>query len=841
MNHIHTPKIVVLGMMSKMPVAGIVWLTMQYVIGFRRLGFDVYYVEAHARTPSMFIEREDEDGSARAAAFIDSVMRRFDLGDRWAFHALHDDGRCYGLSEPRLKELYRSAALIVNMHGGTQPLPEHYATGRLLYLGTDPVEVEIQLHDGVQETIDFLAPHFAFFTWGMNYGNPDCRVPISNRFDFRPTRQPVALDLWQPYGAGNGQLFTTVGNWRQIWREVKFQGETYRWSKHYEFLKFLDLPARTNQPFELALSSYEEKDKRLLESKGWRVRHSLDFSLDIDAYSAYIGGSRGEFTVAKDQNVRLRSGWFSDRSATYLAAGRPVITQETGFSNVLPTGQGLFGFTTLDEVVEAVERINADYGQHRRAATALAREYFSYDVVLPQLLADIGLSPAAGRLRGTPIDHCHPHVGIHSPATLFSADLAIIPVGRNPTILPEATIQKVLEHHISTFPIYPVDVAQHSRSRRASILIVTCNGLVYTRLCLESLLANTDASNYEVIVVDNASADGTPAYLHNLSRRNPQLRVVFNESNRGFAPANNQALALATGDVLVLLNNDTIVPPEWLTRLVEHLDDPAVGLLGPVTNRTCNEAQIDISYRTYGEFVRFTQDYTRSHTGELFDIPIAAMFCLAMRSEVYQRIGPLDERFEVGMFEDDDYAMRARAAGYRVVCAEDVFVHHFGQASFGNLVAGGEFARLLQANRTRFEAKWGVVWEQHRHRPSLQYAQLSERIQSIVQTALPTDATVLVISKGDDELLKLSGRSAHHFPQMEDGRYAGHYPADSDEAITHLEALRVNGAEFLLFPSTAFWWLEHYQAFKQYLENNYKVIVHQEDTCLIFALCECGL
>src|SRR5206468_10379015 len=129
-----------------------------------------------------------------------------------------------------------------------------------------------------------------------------------------------------------------------------------------------------------------DADKAMLESNGWRVRHALDFSMDLDRYCEYIAGSRGEFTVAKDQNIRLRSGWFSDRSATYLAAGRPVITQETGFSNILPTGAGLFGFATLDEAAAAVERINADYDRHSRAAAGLARGYFSSEVVLNQLL-----------------------------------------------------------------------------------------------------------------------------------------------------------------------------------------------------------------------------------------------------------------------------------------------------------------------------------------------------------------------------------------------------------------------------------------------------------------------
>ena len=391
MNIVHKKKIVLLGMMSRIPVAGVVWQTVHYLVGLERLGYEVYYVEAHGSTPVSFVANKGEDGSDKAAAFIDRVMRRFDLAGRWAFQAFHTDGRCYGMSEGRLKELYQSAALIINLHGGTIPLPEHSATGRLIYIETDPVDIQIELHDRVQQTIDFLAPHCAFFSFGENFGNHDCKLPLPERFHFRPTRQPVVLDFWQHPGNGQADTFTTIANWRQPHRRVRFQGEVYHWSKHYEFLKVLDLPGRTRQPFELALASFQNEDRQLLEAKGWQVRPALDFSTDLDEYRSYITGSRGEFTVAKDQNIRLRTGWFSDRSATYLAAGRPVITQETGFSNILPTGAGLFAFSTLDDIVAAVDRINADYGRHSRAATNVAREYFDADVVLKKLLTEVGL------------------------------------------------------------------------------------------------------------------------------------------------------------------------------------------------------------------------------------------------------------------------------------------------------------------------------------------------------------------------------------------------------------------------------------------------------------------
>ncbi|MDQ6860275.1 MAG: hypothetical protein M3032_03855, partial [Verrucomicrobiota bacterium] len=179
---------------------------------------------------------------------------------------------------------------------------------------------------------------------------------------------------------------------------MTLDGEVYYWSKHWEFMKFLDLPKLTHERFELALSSYEKADQELLESHGWRVAHALDFSGEMDAYRDYICSSRGEWTVAKDQNVRLRSGWFSDRAATYLAAGRPVITQETGFSNVLPTGCGLFAFSTRDEIVSAVGEIRGDYARQSERAIEIARAYFEAATVLSKLLTEGGVAlPNRGR------------------------------------------------------------------------------------------------------------------------------------------------------------------------------------------------------------------------------------------------------------------------------------------------------------------------------------------------------------------------------------------------------------------------------------------------------------
>ena len=242
-------RIVLLGMMSRMPVAGVVWQTLHYLVGLERLGYDAYYVEAHARTPSMFMELPDDDGAGRAAAFLGGVFERFGFADRWAYHALHAQGHCYGMSRQQLDALYRSAALIMNLHGGTEPRPEHVATDRLVYLETDPVEVQIQLAAGRKETIEYLRPHCAYFTFAENYGRPDCELPVSSDFNFLPTRQPVVVDFWTDTGITPGDRYTTIGNWRQQWREVRLGGETYSWSKHLEFSKFLDVPARAGPRF----------------------------------------------------------------------------------------------------------------------------------------------------------------------------------------------------------------------------------------------------------------------------------------------------------------------------------------------------------------------------------------------------------------------------------------------------------------------------------------------------------------------------------------------------------------------------------------------------------------
>jgi GT2 family glycosyltransferase len=258
---------------------------------------------------------------------------------------------------------------------------------------------------------------------------------------------------------------------------------------------------------------------------------------------------------------------------------------------------------------------------------------------------------------------------------------------------------------------------------RASIVILTHDNQAFSRMCLMSVLENTEYPNYEVIVVDNASSDGTVGDLQGLAGRFPNIKVILNDYNAGFGPGNNQGLLAATGDIFVLLNNDTIVPRGWLTRLGRHLEDANLGIIGPGTNRSCNEAQIDIPYQTYSQFQEVARSQGQRHEGERYPIRMPMMFCAAFRRDTYERIGPLDERFEIGMFEDEDYALRAKAAGLRVAWTPEVYVHHAYHASVGKLVPTGDYMRLVNLNQGRFEEKWGICWERHRPLPApLQHA-----------------------------------------------------------------------------------------------------------------------
>jgi hypothetical protein len=400
-------KIVVVGTMASEPYAGMAWMNMQIVAGFHRLGHDVYYFETSSTWPYDPVRGTRVCDSEYSVPYLAKVAESFGLGDRWAYRRSFSDKQWFGMPRAKAEALLKDADLVFNIAGASRFKEENLEIGRLVYFGTDPVYHELAYFDGNANTRDIVDEHDDSVTYGENIGTLLCAVPPLPHLRAR-TRQPVLMDLWSGGGKPHDR-FTTVGNWKQDGRDVQFKGETYRWSKHHEFLKFIDLPLRIDATLELATNladpasiKHGEEDVvrtvgmdddagRVLVDNGWKLVAGGAFSQDPWPYRDYIRESHGEFTVARDLNVRLHSGWFSERSACYLAAGKPVITQDTGFSHVLPTGAGLFAFNTMNDILDAFDKIESDYERHSRAALEVAEEYFNSERVLPALLNDLGV------------------------------------------------------------------------------------------------------------------------------------------------------------------------------------------------------------------------------------------------------------------------------------------------------------------------------------------------------------------------------------------------------------------------------------------------------------------
>ena len=388
-------RIVLLGALGQMPFAGVAWQVLHYLEGLRRLGHEVCYVEETGSWPYDPDAETVTDDATAAVRKLGALLRAHGFGDRWAYRNGARPDELHGMSERALAARLAGADVLVNLSGATVLGDRHRAVAIRIYLETDPVTPQLEIDEGHAFTAELLAAHTHHFTFGERIGTPGCAVPVGD-IAYRHTRQPVVLDWWAPDAgdpppAPGGHLrCTTIASWEQAFKDVTWRGERYTWSKRAEFEKLLGVPARVDVTLELALALDDTAQLAALRDAGFAVRPARELSDDPAVYRAYIRGSGAEFTAAKDQNVRLRSGWFSDRTATYLAAGRPAVVQDTGFDAVLPTGEGLLSFRDADEAVAALERVAADPARHGRAALEIAREHFDAATVLARLLRDAG-------------------------------------------------------------------------------------------------------------------------------------------------------------------------------------------------------------------------------------------------------------------------------------------------------------------------------------------------------------------------------------------------------------------------------------------------------------------
>jgi len=386
-------KLIVLGFMGGCPVAGVIWQHLHYIVGLQRLGHEVWYVEDGSRypyDPEAFTITEDFSYAAR---MLERLSRQYGFENRWCFCARYgEEPRTAGAGLSALRDLYRSCDAAFNVCGSHELNDDLRAIRRLIYVESDPGVEQIKIDLGEKATRDYLAEHHVLFTFGEAVGTDRFPVPLHG-IEWLPTRQPVVTDLWH-----NGELppsdavYTSICNWSTSGKkDIEWRGSNYLWSKSLEFLKFVEAPRLCGEIFELATDIKDAGEKSLFERNDWRLVDPHALSIDWDGYRDYIRASKGEFTVAKDQYTRLHTGWFSDRSACYLASGRPVITQETGFTEYYGGREGLLSFRSMDDVVAAAADIRSNYACYSRAALEIARDCFEAEKVLGSLLDRAGL------------------------------------------------------------------------------------------------------------------------------------------------------------------------------------------------------------------------------------------------------------------------------------------------------------------------------------------------------------------------------------------------------------------------------------------------------------------
>ena len=375
-------RIVLLGYMVRGPLAGMTYHHLQYAAGLRKLGHDVLFVEDSGDTeyccydPEKHVVGKDpEYGLAYAKRIFDSTG----LGNNWAYFDKHKNEWHGPLSGNVLDEI-KKADVLINLSLSNTMRDWFMGVPLRAAIDTDPVFTQIRnLTNDDRHAL--TSAHNRFFTFGENFGKTDCRIPRDG-FNWLPTRQPIVPGFWKSE-KDNGK-WTTIMQW-DSYPDRQWNGIHYG-MKSRSINTFLHLPSKLpDERLEIALGGASAPSEELLEA-GWNIVDSLSVSKDTERYKEYIGSSRGEWSVAKHGYVIAKSGWFSERSACYLAAGKPVILQDTGFSEILPCGKGLFTFNEAKEIIDIIEEINGNYPHHCMAASQVAKTYFDFTHVLNGLL-----------------------------------------------------------------------------------------------------------------------------------------------------------------------------------------------------------------------------------------------------------------------------------------------------------------------------------------------------------------------------------------------------------------------------------------------------------------------
>ncbi|HVF97348.1 MAG TPA: glycosyltransferase [Flavisolibacter sp.] len=379
-------RILVMGYIVRGPLGGMAWHHLQYVLGLKEMGHEVLFLEDSDDYPSCYNPENFNvtTDPVYGLAFLDGFLTRFELQDLWAYYDSHTS-RFYGWSEKKVKEFCASADVAINL-SGINPLREWWQNipCRLL-IDTDPVFTQIKhLTDAKQ--MSFAQAHTHFASFGENFGKKGCLIP-EDGFNWLPTRQPVCLHAWKVAELQPQRKWTTVMQW-DSYKTGEYKGEKFG-MKSASFVEYISLPSlAAPDTFELALGS-QSAPRNNLRALGWTIVDPVTKTKTPEDYQRYLAESKGEWTVAKQGYVISNSGWFSERTLNYMASGKPVVVQDTGFSAFLPIGEGLLPFTNIEEAVVQLKKANTDYATHAKAARKFVEEHFEAGAVLQALLSQI--------------------------------------------------------------------------------------------------------------------------------------------------------------------------------------------------------------------------------------------------------------------------------------------------------------------------------------------------------------------------------------------------------------------------------------------------------------------
>jgi len=382
-------RIVVTGLIGQYAFGGVTWDYIQYALGFRALGHDVWYLEDTSDWAYNPVTEECSADCTHNVNYLSRIMGDFDMGDRWIYRN-GANGEYHGIADQaQADKILAEADVLANVSGACWLRPVTNGIKMKLFLDGDPMFTQIKLARGDRpDFLEAVRAHDKHYTFGLNVGRPGCKIP-TNGLNWQPTVQPIALDLWQKPDSENDlvkEAWTTVMNWAS-YAPQEFEGESYG-QKDIEFQRFSDLPRHTGERFVLAMGQGPGRNRPTaqLEGQGWKILEPDVHLPDYISYRNFLTSSKAEWSIAKNGYVQSHSGWFSCRSACYLAAGKPVVVQDTGWSEHLPSGEGAVAFATLEEAAQGIERVAANYEHHSAAAREFAAKHFEASKVCGELL-----------------------------------------------------------------------------------------------------------------------------------------------------------------------------------------------------------------------------------------------------------------------------------------------------------------------------------------------------------------------------------------------------------------------------------------------------------------------